>query len=128
MSYCFLEAFERVPKSKVRAYEQLSHDTDKEVKRTEPGHLVHVQTKIGEDGDDVLYRWLEIYKDAAALKAHFDNPVLARHMQAVSDGELQSGPVKVVIYSDWSEEEKAPFRALQGVDLSFADLTNGFYR
>jgi len=77
MSHCFLEAFERVPKSKAAEYEQLSRDTDLEVKRSEPGHLIHAQTKIAEDENEIVYRWLEIYKDADALKAHFDNPVVA---------------------------------------------------
>jgi len=128
MSHCFLEAFERVPKSKAAEYEQLSRDTDLEVKRSEPGHLIHAQTKIAEDENEIVYRWLEIYKDADALKAHFDNPVVAKHIQALSDGEVLKGLVKVVIYADWTEEEKAPFRDLRNVDLSFADLVNGFYR
>lgn len=128
MSYCFLEAFERVPLAKRQAYEKLSYDNDRVIKETEPGHLVHVHTIVAESGDSLLYRWLEIYRSAEDLLAHLENPKIKDHIKILARDKLIVGKPQVVIYCDWSEEQKRPFLEIAAVDLSFAEIVTGYFR
>lgn len=128
MHYCFLEAFERVHAAKRDIYERMSFETDKVVKQTEPHHVIHVQDIVSTSEEEVVYRWVEIFDSAEGLQAHFDNPAVAEHVGKLASLELLVAPVKVVIYCDWPEEKKQAFRQIEGLDLSFASLVNGFYR
>ena len=49
MSFFFLEAYEKVYKSKVVEYEMMSKFVDDKVKYIEHGMLIHAQTKISEN-------------------------------------------------------------------------------
>ena len=59
MSLFFLEAYEKVYKSKVIEYEKMSNLTDEKVRDIEHGMLIHAQTKISENEFEVTYRWME---------------------------------------------------------------------
>ncbi len=49
MSYFFLEAFEHVYKNRVEEYERMGTAVDKKIEETEPGMLIHAQSKVSED-------------------------------------------------------------------------------
>ena len=127
MSLFFLEAFEHVHKNKVAEYESLGTFIDKKVEETEPGMLIHVQTKVSENEHEVVYRWLEVYEKYEDLQVHLENEYVQAHMQKMSDGIL-SAPLKVIVYCDWTDEQKEPWRQLPGITLTFASLVNGYFR
>ena len=127
MSLFFLEAFERVHKDKAEEYERLSKETDNKVKKTEPGNLIHVQTKISEDDREVVYRWLEVFANYEDLQTHLENEHVQAHVQKLDDGYL-CAPIEVIIYCNWTEEQKKPWRQIAGISLTFAPLVNGYFR
>ena len=127
MSLFFLEAFERVHKDKAEDYEQLSKETDVKVWETEPGNLIHVQTKVSEDEREVVYRWLEVFASYEDLQAHLDNEHVQAHVQKLND-EFLCGPIEVIIYCNWTEKQKKPWRQIAGISLTFAPLVNGYFR
>ncbi len=127
MSLFYLEAIEHIHKDKVAEYERLSAETDSMVRETEPGMLIHVQTRISENDDEVVYRWLEVYENYEDLQVHLDNEHVQAHVQKLDDGYL-CAPIEVIIYCDWSEEQKEPWRQIPGISLSFAPLINGYFR
>ena len=96
MSLFFLEAFEHVHKDKAKEYESLGADADNKVKATEPGVLIHVQTKVSENDQVAVYRWLEVYEKYEDLQAHIENAHIQAHLQKLSDGFL-CAPIEVVI-------------------------------
>jgi hypothetical protein len=127
MSYFFLEAYERVHKNRVEEYERMGTAVDKIVEQTEPGMLIHTQNKVSENDHEVVYRWLEVYEKYEDFGLHLENESVHSHMQKISDGIL-TGPIEVVVYSDWSEEQKEFCRQIPGIRISFAPLVNGYFR
>ena len=127
MSMFFLEAFERVHRDKVEEYERMGAFIDGKVEETEPGMLIHVHSKVSETEDDVVYRWLEVYESFEDLQRHLENEYVQAHIQKLNDGIL-AAPLEVIVYCDWTEEQKAPWRQTSGVSLSFAPLVNGYFR
>ncbi len=126
MSHFFLEAFEHVHKDRAAEYEELSRQTDLKVKETEPGMLIHAQTKVLETDDKIVYRWQETFSSYAGFEAHITNPHTQKHIEALNNG-LLCAPLEVVIYCDWTDEQKAPWLAVEGISLRFAELVNGYY-
>ena len=106
MSLFFLEAYEKVYKSKVVEYEMMSKFVDDKVKDIEHGMLIHAQTKISENDHEVIYRWMEVFENFEAFEAHLKNPFVEKHIKKFTENEILSGPVDVRIYCDWSEDEK----------------------
>ena len=127
MSLFFLEAFERIHKERVEEYELLSREIDRKVKETEPGNLIHVQTKVSEDDLEAVYRWLEVFASQDALQAHLDNKHVQAHVAKLNDGFL-SAPLEVIIHCDWTEEEKEHWRKAIGISITFTPLVNGYFR
>lgn len=127
MAQFFLEAFEYVNNGKATEYERRGDEVDKRVEELEPGMLIHAHTKIAEGDDVTVYRWLEVFSKYEDLQTHMDNPHVQAHIEWLNSGILTK-PVQIVIYCDWTEEQKAPIRQLEGVDISFASLVNGYFR
>ena len=128
MSLFFLEAYEKVYKSKVIEYEKMSNITDQKVRDTEPGMLLHAQTKISENEPEVTYRWMEVFENYEAFEAHLKNPFVEKHIKRFTENKILSGPVEVKIHCDWSEEEKREIFKIPGIELSFIPLVNGYFR
>ena len=95
MSLFFLEAFEKVYKSKVIEYEKMSNIIDQKVRDTEPGMLLHAQTKISENELEVTYRWMEVFENYEAFEAHLKNPFVEKHIKIFTENKILSGPVEV---------------------------------
>ena len=128
MSFFFLEAYEKVYKSKVAEYEMMSKFVDDKVKDIEHGMLIHAQTKISENEHEVIYRWMEVFENFEAFEAHLKNPFVEKHIKKFTENEILSGPVDVRIYCDWSEDEKTKISKIPGLELSFMPLVNGYFR
>jgi len=128
MSLFFLEAYEKVYKSKVIEYEKMSNITDQKVKDTEPGMLLHAQTKISENENEVTYRWMEVFDNYEAFEAHLRNPFVEKHLKKFTENKILSSPLEVKIYCDWSEEKKTEILKIPGVEISFIPLVNGYFR
>ena len=128
MSLFFLEAFEKVYKSKVIEYEKMSNITDQKVRDTEPGMLLHAQTKISENELEVTYRWMEVFENYEAFEAHLKNPFVEKHIKLFTENKILSGPVEVKIHCDWSEEKKREIFKIPGIELSFIPIVNGYFR
>ena len=128
MSLFFLEAFEKVYKSKVIEYEKMSNIIDQKVRDTEPGMLLHAQTKISENELEVTYRWMEVFENYEAFEAHLKNPFVEKHIKLFTENKILSGPVEVKIHCDWSEERKREIFKIPGIELSFIPLVNGYFR
>lgn len=127
MSLFFLEAIEHVHKNKAKEYESLSTETDNKVRDTEPGLLIHIQTKVSENDQEVVYRWLEVYEKYEDLQFHLENEFVQAHVQKLNDGFL-SAPIEVIIYCDWTEKQKKPWQRIPGISLKFVPLVNGYFR
>jgi hypothetical protein len=127
MTLFFLEAFEHVHKNKAKEYERMGVEIDKKVEETEPGMLIHAHTKVSENDHKVVYRWLEVFEKYEDLQFHLDNKHVQAHMQKLGDGIL-CAPLDVIIYCDWTEEQKSPLRQLPGINLKFASLVSGYFR
>lgn len=122
-----LEAFEHVHHAQTQVYEQMGRTIDKHVKDTEPGMLVHALTKVSENNQETLYRWLEVFDGEKALEAHISNPGVISHIETMNNGIL-SGPTDIVIYADWSDAVKARWQeTFAGANLTFAATITGFY-
>ena len=128
MSLFFLEAYEKVYKSKVVEYEMMSKFVDEKVKDIEHGMLIHTQTKISENDHEVIYRWMEVFENFEAFEAHLKNPFVEKHIKKFTENEILSDPVDVRIYCDWSEDEKTKISKIPGLELSFIPLVNGYFR
>jgi len=128
MSLFFLEAFERVNKTKAEEYERMGTEVDNKVKETEPGMLIHAQTKVSENENEVVYRWVEVYEKYEDLKFHFDNPIVQEHINRMKAKEILRAPIEIVIYCDWKEEQKEPWKQIPGINLKFTPLVNGYFR
>ena len=127
MTLFFLEAYEHVHKDKTQQYEQMSLDIDNKVKETEPGMLIHAQTKVSENEQEVVYRWLEVFEKYEDMEAHLQSKFVQAHIQGLNDGVV-CAPTELVIYCDWDEAQKAPWRESLGEALTFAPLVNAFFR
>ncbi|EBA06108.1 putative quinol monooxygenase [Sagittula stellata] len=123
-----LEAFEHVHPDRVADYETASQAIDDKVKETEPGMLVHALTVAARADDRVTYRWLEVFTDLAALEAHFASPHVKAHGAHLTGDGILLSPVEIVLYVDWSEDEKAEINQRLGGALTFAEVRSGFYR
>lgn len=122
-----MEAFEHVRPDRCADYEAAGIVIDNKVKDSEPGMLVHALTKVSETPEAVTYRWLEIFKNADAFAAHFDNPAVQEHVAMLNEGIL-AAPTELVLYTGWTEAEKAALREkLPGAKLSFAPVLAGYY-
>lgn len=122
-----LEAFEHVHNDQTQAYELMGKSIDELVKNTEPGMLVHALTKVSENEDETLYRWLEVFDGEKALETHINNPHVISHIEAMNKGVL-SGTTDIVIYADWSEAVQAQWReTFAGANLTFAAMITGFF-
>ena len=128
MSLFFLEAYEKVLKSKVVEYEMMSKFVDDKVQDIEHGMLIHAQTKISENEHEVLYRWMEVFENFEAFEAHLKNPFVEEHIKKFTEKGILSGPVDVRIYCDWSEDEKTKISKIPGLELSFMPMVNGYFR
>ena len=128
MSFFFLEAYEKVYKSKVVEYEMMSKFVDDKVKDIEEGMLIHAQTKISENEHEVIYRWMEVFENFEAFEAHLKNPFVEEHIKKFTEKGILSGPVDVRIYCDWSEDEKTKISKIPGLELSFMPMVNGYFR
>ena len=128
MSLFFLEAYEKVLKSKVVEYEMMSKFVDDKVQDIEHGMLIHAQTKISENDHEVIYRWMEVFENFEAFEAHLKNPFVEEHIKKFTEKGILSGPVDVRIYCDWSEDEKTKISKIPGLELSFMPLVNGYFR
>ena len=128
MSLFFLEAYEKVYKSKVIEYEKMSNITDQKVRDTEPGMLLHAQTKISENETEVTYRWMEVFKNFEAFEAHLKSPFVEKHLKRFTENKILSGPVEVKIHCDWSVEKRREILKIPGVKISFIPLVNGYFR
>ena len=128
MSLFFLEAYEKVYKSKVVEYEMMSNFVDDKVKGIEHGMLIHAQTKISENDHEVIYRWMEVFENFEAFETHLKNPFVEKHIKKFTENEILSGPVDVRIYCNWSEEEKTKISKIPGLELRFIPLVNGYFR
>jgi quinol monooxygenase YgiN len=121
-----LEAFEHVHPDRCDEYETAGVEIDNKVKETEPGMLVHALTCVSKSSEAIVYRWLEIFDGATALAAHFDSPAVKAHIEKVSDGILVA-PTDLVLYTNWSEDEKEIWKARLGGSLTFAPVRAGYY-
>lgn len=122
-----LEAYEYVKRGQTDLYETMAEEIDQKVQDSEPGMLVHALTKISEDETETVYRWLEVFENAEALKAHIENPAVVAHIEKMNNGVL-SGPTEIVLYTDWNETQKAHWREVfAGAKLVFAPTLSGFY-
>ena len=128
MSLFFLEAFEHVNKDKKDEYEKMSNVVDKKVKETEPGMLIHVQTKVSEDKNEVVYRWVEVYEKYEDFKVHFENPIVKEHIRKMNEDKILRSPVEVIIYCDWTDKQKEQWKRIPGVNIKFASMVNGYFR
>jgi hypothetical protein len=128
MSLFFLEAFEHVHKAKAEEYEQMGTRVDNTVKETEPGMLIHVQTKVSENEHEVVYRWVEVYGKFEDFQFHLENPAVKEHMQKLTEKDILRTPLEIIIYSDWTEEQKEQWKHIPGVKLTFSPLVNGYFR
>lgn len=122
-----LEAYEYVKRDQTELYETMAEEIDQKVHDSEPGMLVHALTKISEDETETIYRWLEVFENAEALKAHIEYPSVVAHIEKMIGGVL-SGPTEIVLYTDWNETQKAHWRdVFAGAKLVFAPTLSGFY-
>jgi len=128
MSLFFLEAYEKVYKSKVIEYEKMSNLTDEKVRDIEHGMLLHAQTKISENEFEVTYRWMEVFENYEAFEFHLKNPFVEEHIKRFTENNILSGPVEVKIHCDWSEKQKREVLKIPGLKLSFIPLVNGYFR
>jgi hypothetical protein len=128
MSLFFLEAFEHIHKNMAGEYERMGTEVDNKVEETEPGMLIHVQTKVSENEHEVVYRWVEVYGKYEDFQAHFENPVVKEHIQKLTEKEILRSPIEVVVYCDWTEKQKEPWKHISGVSLKFSPLVNGYFR
>lgn len=122
-----MEAFEHVHPDRCAEYEAAGVEIDDRVRESEPGMLVHALTRVRETDRAVTYRWLEIFENADALAAHFDNPAVKAHVARLGEGILVA-PTELVLYTGWSEAEQAEWRErLGGAPLTFAPVLAGYY-
>ena len=115
MSLFFLEAYEKVYKSKVKEYEKMSNITDQKVRDTEPGMLLHAQTKISENELEVTYRWMEVFENYEAFEAHLKNTFVETHLKIFTGNKILSDSVEVKIDCDWSKGKKMELLKIPGV-------------
>ncbi len=127
MSLFFLEAFEHVHKHKAKEYESMANEIDNNVKQTESGMLIHVHTKVLENDLEVVYRWLEVYEKYEDLRFHLDSEAVQAHIQKINDGFLCAS-LEIIVYCDWTEDQKEPLLQIPGISLTFAPMVNGYFR
>lgn len=127
MTLFFLEAFERVYKHKAKEYEGMGRTIDKKVEDTEPGMLIHTHMKVSENDHEVVYRWLEVFQSYEDFVLHLHNEAVLAHVEKINNGFLVA-PVEVVIYCNWTEEQKACWQEQHGMHFTFAPIINGYFR
>lgn len=123
-----LEAYEHVALDRIAEYEAAGVLIDDKVCETEPGMMVHVLTPVSQNETSKTYRWLEVFQDVAALKAHFANPEVIAHGQKMSDGILNQ-TTDLIIYGPIDATDRAEIsETLSGLNLSFADPVTSFFK
>ena len=128
MSIFFLEAFEKVYKSKIEEYIELSRNADLKVKQTEPDMILHVQNKYNEENKIITFRWMEVFNNFKAFKEHLDNPNLKEHFLKFKEKNVLSEPVLVKIYCDWTKKQRLEIKDIPGMEIKFVEIVNGFFR
>ena len=131
MSLFFLEGYEYVHKDKARQYEAICSDIDKKMEETEPGVLFHAKQRISEDDSKVVYRWLEVFRDAEDFQFHLRNPALLELGERMEQEGVKCAPIEVIAYADWTDKQKAPLLdlAVEGLfTIRFAPIVSGFSR
>lgn len=126
MSFFVLEAFEHVHAAHAAEYERRGAAIQAKVKAIEPDMLVHLQTKVAESATEVTYRWLEVFRSYAGMAAHFDGAHVKDHLRYLNDGVL-SRPSDLKLHVDWTEEQKAEWRA-RVPSIEFVAPVNAFFR
>jgi quinol monooxygenase YgiN len=126
MSLFFLEAYVHVHPDKVAEYEALSKTLNQNIEKTEPGMLIHVQTKVSENEHEVIYKWSEVFRSYDDLPAHLQNKHAQEHMQKLGEGIVTS-PIEILVFCDWTEEQKEPWREIPGLTVKYASLINGYF-
>jgi hypothetical protein len=126
MSLFVLEAFEHVQAAHAEEYERRGAAIQAKVKAIEPDMLVHLQTKIAENGAEVTYRWLEVFRNFEGMARHFDGAHVKDHLRYLNDGVL-SRPTDLKVHVDWTEEQKAAWRA-RVPTIEFVAPVNAFFR
>lgn len=122
-----LEAFEHVNIDQIPVYEKMGLLIDKQVNETEPGMLVHALTKVSQDENEAVYRWLEVFESPEALQAHLDNPLVKVHIEKLTSGVL-SGKSDIVIYASWDDKQIAYWTdVFSGTNFTYAPLETGFF-
>lgn len=122
-----LEAFEHIDTRFIKEYEGMAQIIDERVKENEPGMLVHALTEVSVTKDETIYRWLEVYENPNALKAHLDNPHVQNHIAKLENGMLSS-PTRIIIYADWDKVQHAYWVRLLGENsFELAPLKSGFF-
>lgn len=127
MSLFFLEAYVHVNPDKVAEYESLSKALNQGIKESEPGMLLHVQSKVSENEQEVTYKWSEVYQSYEDLPAHLQSKHAQEHMKKLAEG-IVTRPVDILAFCDWTEEQKAPWREIPGLNVEYVPLVNGYFR
>jgi quinol monooxygenase YgiN len=127
MSMFLLGATVHVHPGKVAEYETLSKTLTQNIEKTEPGMLIHAQTKVSENENEVVYKWSEVYRSYEDLPAHLQNKHAQEHMQKLGEG-IVTAPIEILVFCDWTDEQKEPWRELPGLTVNYAPLVNGYFR
>jgi len=118
MTLLLLEAFEHVHARLSAKHELLAAEVDRRVRENEPGMLLHLHTKVSENKNEIVYRWTEVFKSARDLDTHLE----ALHVQEYGKKteETYCAPIDIIIYCDWSEEQKALWLKKNKLSVKFA--------
>jgi quinol monooxygenase YgiN len=127
MSLFFLEAYVHVHPDKETEFKSLSKTVNQNIKKTEPGMLMHVQSKVSEDEHEVVYKWSSIYRSYDDLPVHLENKHTQEYMQKLAEGIVTS-PMEIRVFCDWTEEQKEHWRELPGLTVNYIPLVNGYFR
>ena len=46
----------------------------------------------------------------------------------LTEKEVLFAPLEVIVYCDWTEEQKEPWKQIPEINLKFAPLVNGYFR
>lgn len=129
MAMFVLTATEHVNKDKAQLYETMGIAIDKKIEEVEPGMLVHGFEKVSEDDKEVVYRWLEVFRDYEDFETHINSVHVKEHHEKLNEENAFAAPIDVAIYSDWTEEQKAPWRRdIPGITITFVPLLGAYFR
>jgi len=127
MALFVVEASCCVYKNRAKEYEQACREADKKQEKAEPGLLVHVHTKVSENDEEVTYKWVEVYESYEDFQRHLESDISQTHLQKINNGILSSSP-EVIIYCDWTDEQKAHWHQKYGINFTYPPMNAGFFR